>query len=719
MRINGQFGRSVLGISIGLMLVGASSTPVSAQSTSLLFPHIRHTGSGETFALAKQPPPPRCTTWTEFVQKLTTSGGRGGQWWSYGKLPSKFSKGCILLSDNNSLDLAYVFQISLDHTPYGTDEDSFVRVLSPKREERDRLDKFVRDGKIFLITWLTPTNGAIPYLNSIPHDRTFQRKDGMTCLSTVCLLSGGLSYSELSKILMPNPLESSPDNRTPTIEPPQPKPSNVPALPTPVQFPTQAEFDRVDKIARANPGKGLSNSDRNARQGLKGVWRRNNAPIASFLGGWQAKDGNQIYVYPSNQQRRVCVITQSNTQTQLSIGTVTGSELRYDGDKGLFLTRSDGGDMIAARASKSSGLTPAFAISGSGTDLSDDTIESMNLAKCITELPGGTVAQKPAPQNPSATTANLAPIEISNLGCTENLKIPYCRSLSADSGILFETFNSTKKSDGSIDIKFIAFNRGSADALIEIYDAQGKLQEIQIIDGNKPPTGFLKNFGDMFGRYPLSFFSRYPVGDIRKDLEKANVNDRRLGKEPNEIEMTLPPGGSIKITKSSSYAQLYNTLMLSLDTSKLAQKSDFKSLTSYRQMAIRFVKESGKNTKINIFKSAPNAQAVFSLDFIDPRKMAEILQKFFAYSFTAEGKPLGEDPLKNPIVGGVADIVVDDVNEGIEVALKKYIGPVWGRLAEASRTGGDGINIVAKATDLSHAITNGENGTITVRHRSK
>ena len=463
----------------------------------------------------------------------------------------------------------------------------------------------------------------------------------------------------------------------------------------------------------------MSNSDRNARQGLKGVWRRNNAPIASFLGGWQAKDGNQIYVYPSNQQRRVCVITQSNTQTQLSIGTVTGSELRYDGDKGLFLTRADGGDMIAARASKSSGLTPAFAIPGSGTDLSDDTIESMNLAKCITELPGGTVAQKPAPQNPSATTANLAPIEISNLGCTENLKIPYCRSLSADSGILFETFNSTKKSDGSIDIKFIAFNRGSADALIEIYDAQGKLQEIQIIDGNKPPTGFLKNFGDMFGRYPLSFFSRYPVGDIRRDLEKANVNDRRLGKEPNEIEMTLPPGGSIKITKSSSYAQLYNTLMLSLDISKLAQKSDFKSLTSYRQMVIRFVKESGKNTKINIFKSAPNAQAVFSLDFIDPRKMAEILQKFFAYSFTAEGKPLGEDPLKNPIVGGVADIVVDDVNEGIELALKKYIGPVWGRLAEASRTGGDGINILAKATDLSHAITNGENGTITVRHRSK
>ena len=98
--------------------------------------------------------------------------------------------------------------------------------------------------------------------------------------------------------------------------------------------------------------------------------------------------------------------------------------------------------------------------------------------------------------------------------------------------------------------------------------------------------------------------------------------------------------------------------------------------------------------------------------------MAEILQKFFAYSFTAEGKPLGEDPLKNPIVSGVADVVVDDVNEGIEVALTKYIGPAWGRLAEASRTSGDAINIIAKSADLSNAVTNGENGTITVRHRA-
>jgi hypothetical protein len=533
MRINGQFGRSVLGIPIGFAMVGALSLPVVAQSTQPL-------------------------TWQQHIDRGGIHREINYDW----DLPSEFRNGLVYTTQGANWISVYILKSGLSNYPTLKKE---LNQISP-----DDAEEYVGSGDAIKIFW-----------NPIGFSRYGRDKDvripqsstlispGTICFQISCLTASSLNKSQLRKILLsrraigqrtkqasktiedlpdgnylygenPDPSASARNyvvfrkmsntlvglqyytnsgsfscfageskndkiinatkaypimgetpkwdfyrgetidfhsintnkadvkyqisfnkipsfavkrfqecqsifaDRTPTIEPPQPKPSNVPALPTPVQFPTQAEFDRVDKIARANPGKGLSNSDRNARQGLKGVWRRNNAPIASFLGGWQVKDGNQIYVYPSNQQRRVCVITQSNTQTQLSIGTVTGSELRYDGDKGLFLTRADGGDMVAARASKSSGLTPAFAIPGSATDLSDDTIESMKLAKCITELPGGTIAQKPAPQNPGATTANLAPIEISNLGCTENLKIPYCRSLSADSGILFETFNSTK-----------------------------------------------------------------------------------------------------------------------------------------------------------------------------------------------------------------------------------------------------------------------------------
>jgi hypothetical protein len=62
-----------------------------------------------------------------------------------------------------------------------------------------------------------------------------------------------------------------------------------------------------------------------------------------------------------------------------------------------------------------------------------------------------------------------------------------------NSGILFDRFEPAKRNlNGSITLGFMAFNRGSADALIEIYDAQNHLTDIKIIDGNKPPQGYSK-----------------------------------------------------------------------------------------------------------------------------------------------------------------------------------------------------------------------------------
>jgi hypothetical protein len=125
----------------------------------------------------------QCKTWKSFVSKLPEAGGRGGQWWRYGDLPPKFQNGCMELSDNNSTDTAYVFQ----------------QGIQPKDYKNQ--DQLVQQGKAIVVTWLTPTNGAIPYLNSIPKDRAFLREDGMTCFRTVCLKSGAMSHEQLGKIL--------------------------------------------------------------------------------------------------------------------------------------------------------------------------------------------------------------------------------------------------------------------------------------------------------------------------------------------------------------------------------------------------------------------------------------------------------------------------------------------------------------------------------------
>jgi hypothetical protein len=125
----------------------------------------------------------QCKTWKSFVSKLPETGGRGGQWWHHGDLPLKFQNGCMELSDNNSTDTAYVFQQGIQSKDY------------------KNWDQLVQQGKAIVVTWLTPTNGAIPYLNSIPKDRAFLRKDGMTCFLTVCLKSGAMSHEQLGKIL--------------------------------------------------------------------------------------------------------------------------------------------------------------------------------------------------------------------------------------------------------------------------------------------------------------------------------------------------------------------------------------------------------------------------------------------------------------------------------------------------------------------------------------
>ncbi len=470
----------------------------------------------------------------------------------------------------------------------------------------------------------------------------------------------------------------------------------------------------------------MSSSDRAQRQSFRSIWRKKNEPITPFIGAWETPNGQQIYVYPSSQPRRVCIITQADQKTQFDIGIASGREVRYAGDRGLYIADPSRLDLLAARDSRSSSLSAIIAISGTANNLSTSDLEEMEQAKCITQLPSGQIAQKPSDQASDSSTTNTPLWEALNLGCTQNLKTAfgqtapdYCRSAEADSGILFDRFEPAKRNtNGSITLGFMAFNRGSADALIEIYDIQGHLTDIKIIDGNKPPTGLLQAGTDMFTRYPTSFFSRYPIGDIRRDLEKASISDRAKGEDPNKVEITIPVGGKAKITKSSNYAKLYNTVILALEVAQVSGDSGLTKVKSTRQLVLRFVKESSTQTATNIFTSEPGAQALFSLDFIDRNKLAKILQKFVVSSLTADGKPLEADPLKSPLVSALADIVVADSNEGLEIALDRYIAPGLGTFAKASRMTGGAINTASQAVDLYNSFAIGEKGSVVLINKA-
>jgi hypothetical protein len=143
-----------------------------------------------------------CITWARFTRNLPLEGGRGSQWKAFNDLPADFQNGCVLLENNNSVDVAYVLKRGINPQSYiGQSSGMAGDIPSFGSEQQKMLDRLVSQGKAVQVTWLTPTNGSLPYLRSIPTDKPFLRSDGMTCFNTVCMKSAALSHKQLGQIL--------------------------------------------------------------------------------------------------------------------------------------------------------------------------------------------------------------------------------------------------------------------------------------------------------------------------------------------------------------------------------------------------------------------------------------------------------------------------------------------------------------------------------------
>jgi hypothetical protein len=302
----------------------------------------------------------------------------------------------------------------------------------------------------------------------------------------------------------------------------------------------------------------------------------------------------------------------------------------------------------------------------------------------------------------------------SNLGCSQNTdnfpdlgnlpwkkRLDYCSSIYAYSGILFDSLTPEKQENGTTKLKMEVFNRGSADALIEIYNSTGNLEDIKIIEGNRPPSDLINSGHDLFTKVPASFFSKYPVDDHRHNLTKQS------------IEIIIPSGGSVKITKSSNYASLYNVAMTALEISQLKSGNPgFTKSDTVKKLIKGFIKESGNKSAINIFTSEPALQGVFSLDFLDKNKLAEVLYELVKYSSKVE-----KDPTKNPFLGAFKDVYIDAASIGIENALYRYINPGLGIFVKGVRVGGNAANTFARSWDYYNAMSNGDKSTIVLEDK--
>ena len=143
-------------------------------------------------------------------------------------------------------------------------------------------------------------------------------------------------------------------------------------------YPSPEEFTQFRQTLKTQPSPKLSAIDHQSRQTFLKKWQTDNPPIAPFIGTWTTREGRSIYVYPSTQRLRACVVTVKDGNPSFTMALAQGPELRY-GNSGLFKTEQ--GDLLASRQEGEKDLVPVFAAVGVPV-LSEDVQQELAQAKC-------------------------------------------------------------------------------------------------------------------------------------------------------------------------------------------------------------------------------------------------------------------------------------------------------------------------------------------------
>ena len=143
-------------------------------------------------------------------------------------------------------------------------------------------------------------------------------------------------------------------------------------------YPSPEEFTQLRQTLKTQPSQKLSAADNQSRQAFLKKWQTDNPPIAPFIGTWTTREGRSIYVYPSTQRLRACVVTVKDGNPSFTMALAQGPELRY-GNSGLFKTEQ--GDLLASRQEGEKDLVPVFAAVGVPV-LSEDVQQELAQAKC-------------------------------------------------------------------------------------------------------------------------------------------------------------------------------------------------------------------------------------------------------------------------------------------------------------------------------------------------
>ncbi len=123
---------------------------------------------------------------------------------------------------------------------------------------------------------------------------------------------------------------------------------------------------------------------------------------------------------------------------------------------------------------------------------------------------------------------------------------------------VIDKVNSMSSENGET-VSMNVFNRGYADAALEVYDANGKLVGVPIfIEGNRPATSVVDfTVGNMVS-IKKGLTDEYPWYDVRDEGGASSKKTDIQG-------IFIPYGGYVKVSKSSTWAQGYNFATMALE----------------------------------------------------------------------------------------------------------------------------------------------------------
>jgi glutaredoxin len=475
--------------------------------------------------------------------------------------------------------------------------------------------------------------------------------------------------------------------------------------------------------------------------------------LKPFVGSWLTADNQKYYVYPSTRTgkgRQACIIIENGTTQNLQIGIAVGNAVGTDmnvGNARMFKTKND--SLLALRTPDSEKLVPLYA-GAINAVLTDGNREAMEQNGCMTSFPGlpdGTAIASQPSFTPGNSSANRKPtlaqvqkvlasslqgqhiipgetrhngvyhssvkgIQVENAICGEKSIAlfwtgpGFCSDKNQRSRVLFEDATAFRQPDGTTKIKAKFFNLGYADAAIEVYSQNGTLVDLKILDGYSPPTGFAETSIDLSKTPHYLFSSPYPIDDLRHG-------------RPSKIEeLTLPIGGYIKITKSSSIAQAYGIVGVLLDLFQAG--SDVKGMsappskTISKEVLINFAKDYATKGAFSLYKGDVTTKALSGhYDNLNLSESSKVLADFGAYVSKFEENQT-DIKTENPAMNVLRDIGLTTLNEGIETTTDILL-PGLGTAIKKVRIGGQFLNLTMKGAELSVAARPGDKDTIFIR----